>query len=234
MASIVFEHASCQYAATEPPAVADLDLVIADGELLVLCGTAGSGKSTVLRMLAGLVPVTGGRVLLDGEEVGSRPDWSSRVSMVFQNYSLYPYLTVDQNIALPLTQRGVTKAEIAAEVGTVADILDLKGVLGRNVTVLSAGQRIRVAMARGLIRRPAVLLMDEPLANLEPDIRGELAELIVTAQERHGITSLYTTCDFTEALAVGGRVALLDEGTLQAIGTPDQLASSTTDPESKP
>ena len=233
MASIVFEHASCQYAATEPPAVADLDLVIDDGELLVLCGPAGSGKSTVLRMLAGLAPVTGGRVLIDGDEVGARPD-SSLVSMVFQNYSLYPNLTVDQNIALPLTQRGDTKGEIAAKVAKVADVLDLKAVLGQHATVLSAGQRIRVAMARGLVRQPVVLLMDEPLANLEVGIRGELAELMVTAQERHGITSLYATSDLNEAVAVGDRVALLDEGVLQTVGTPDQLASSTTNPESMP
>jgi ABC-type sugar transport system ATPase subunit len=234
MAKIVFEHASCQYAATESPAVADLDLVINDGELLVLCGPAGSGKSTVLRMLAGLVPVTRGRVLIDGDEVGSRPDWSSLVSMVFQNYSLYPNLTVDQNIALPLTQRGDTKREIAAEVAKVADVLDLTGVLGQNATGLSAGQRIRVAMARGLVRRPAVLLMDEPLANLEVGIRGELAELMVTAQERHGITSLYATSDLNEAVAVGDRVALLDEGILQTLAKPDQLADSPSHPESTP
>ena len=234
MANIVFEHASCQYAATEPPAVADLDLVINDGELVVLCGPAGSGKSTVLRMLAGLVPVTGGRVLINGDEVGSRPGRSSLVSMVFQNYSLYPNLTVDQNIALPLTQRGDTKAEIAAEVAKVADILDLKGVLGKNATVLSAGQRIRVAMGRGLVRRPAVLLMDEPLANLEPGIRAELTELIVTAHKRHGITSLYATSDLTEAAAVADRVALLDQGTLQALATPDQLAAAKAHPQSTP
>jgi ABC-type sugar transport system ATPase subunit len=227
MANIVFEHASCAYAASESPAVADLDLVIDDGELLALCGPAGSGKSTVLRMLAGLVPVTGGRVLIDGDEVGARAD-SPLVSMVFQNYSLYPNLTVDQNIALPLTQRGDTKGEIAAEVAKVADVLDLAGVLGQNATVLSAGQRIRVAMARGLVRRPMVLLLDEPLANLEPAIRGELTELIVTAQERHGITSLYATSDFNEAIAVGDRVALLDDGALQALGTSDQLSGRPT------
>jgi multiple sugar transport system ATP-binding protein len=233
MANIAFEHASCQYAATEPPAVADLDLVIDDGELFVLCGPAGSGKSTVLRMLAGLAPVTGGRVLIDGDEVGARSD-SPLVSMVFQNYSLYPNLTVDQNIALPLTQRGDTKGEIAAKVAKMADLLDLKGVLGQNASVLSAGQRIRVAMARGLVRQPVVLLMDEPLANLEVGIREELTDLIVTAQKRHGITSLYATSDLNEAVAVADRVALLDDGVLRAVGTPDQLASSTTNPESMP
>ena len=150
----------------------------------MLCGPAGSGKSTVLRMLAGLVPVTDGRVLIDADEVGSRPGWSSLVSMVFQNYALYPNLTVDQNIALPLTQRGDTKAEIAAEVAEVADVLDLTGVLGQNATGLSAGQRIRVAMARGMVRRPAVLLMDEPLANLELGVRADLTEFIVTAHKR--------------------------------------------------
>ena len=232
MATIVFEHASCQYAATESPAVADLDLVIGDGEFVVLCGPAGSGKSTVLRMLAGLVPVTAGRVLIDADAVGSRPDWSSLVSMVFQNYSLYPNLTVDQNIALPLTQRGNTKAEIAAEVAEVADVLDLTGVLGQNATGLSAGQRIRVAMARAMVRRPAVLLMDEPLANLELGVRADLTELIVKAQKGRGITSLYATSDFNEALAVGDRVALLEEGTLQAFATPDQLAASQAHPDS--
>jgi len=235
MANIVFEQASCQYAAMDSPAVADLDLVIDDGELFVLCGPAASGKSTVLRMLAGLVPVTGGRVLIDGDEVGSRPDWSSLVGMVFQNYALYPNLTVNQNIALPLTQRGDTKRDIAAEVAQVADVLDLGDVLGQKATVLSAGQRIRVAMARGLVRRPAVLLMDEPLANLEVGIRDELTQMMVTAQERHGITSVYATSDFNEAVAVGDRVALLDDGALQALGTPDQLsARPTTHIESRP
>ncbi len=224
MADIVFEQVTCRYPGTATPAVSELDLAIANGELLVVCGAAESGKSTVLRLLAGLVPVTSGRILVGGHELTD--DQAPAMSLVFQNYSLYPNLTVAQNIGLPLARQGLAKKEVARRAAEAAEALDLGDVLGRSGGEMSAGQRIRVALARGLVREPAALLMDEPLANLEPGIRAEVAQLMIDAQRRHGITTIYASSDPEEALGLGDRVALLENGVLQEVVAAQDLAEA--------
>lgn len=224
MADIVFEQVTCHYPAAAEPAVSELDLTIADGELFVVCGGAEAGKSTVLRMLAGLVPLTSGRILVGGREL--TPGDEPVMSLVFQNYALYPNLTVAQNIGTPLSGQGLSKKEVARRVAVAADRLDLGDVLKSSGEVMSAGQRIRVALARALVREPAALLMDEPLANLEPAIRAEVAQLIVEAQPRHGITTVYASADLEEALALGHRVGLLEQGVLQEVAVPQDLAEA--------
>ena len=224
MADIVFDHVTCRYPGTATPAVFELDLAIPDGELLAVCGAAESGKSTMLRMLAGLVPVTSGRILVGGHELTDNK--APAMSLVFQNYSIYPHLTVAQNIGLPLAQQRVAKKEVARRVAEAAAHLDLGDLLSRSGDEMSAGQRIRVALARGLVREPAALLMDEPLANLEPAIRAEIAQLMIDAQRRHGVTTVYTSSDPEEALALGDRVALLEGGALREVVVPRDLAES--------
>lgn len=221
MADIVFEHVTCHYPGAVEPAVSELDLSIADGELYVVCGAPESGKSTVLRMLAGLVPPTSGRILVGGREL--TPDDEPVMSLVFQNYALYPNLTVAQNIATPLSGLGLEKKEVARRVKEAAAQLDLDDVRKRSGEEMSPGQRIRVALARALVREPAALLMDEPLANLEPAIRAEVAQLIVEAKRRHGITTVYASADLEEALGLGDRVALLENGVLQEVAVPQEL-----------
>ena len=224
MSDVVFERVSCQYVGAPRPAISGFDLAVADGELLVLCGATESGKSTVLRMLAGLVPPTDGRILVNGVDiaVGEPP----HVGLVFQNYALYPNLTVGQNIGLPLTQAGEAKRTVSERVARTAEHLDLTGLLGRNAAALSAGLRTRVALARGLVREPDVMLMDDPLANLQPEIRDEVAEMLVAAQQRHRITTLYASADADEALKLGDRVALLENGVLRDVVTPDQVGAA--------
>lgn len=221
MADVTFERVSCRYSGADGFALTDLNLDIADGELFVICGATESGKSTVLRLLAGLVPLNEGRILVGGREIGEGEH--PEVGMVFQNYSIYPNLTVSDNIGLPLRKEGLPKATISERVAEVATMLDLGDLLGRQGGVLTAGQRIRVALARGLVRQPAVLLMDEPLANLEAGIHAEVAELLATAQRRHGVTTLYATADPDEALGLGQRVALLENGKLQEVVVPAEL-----------
>lgn len=218
MAEVRFENVSCRYAAARHPAVSDLDLTLADGELLALCGAPESGKSTVLRLLAGLVPVTSGRILVGQHEVTDPA--APPVVLLFQNYALYPNLSVAQNIALPLTQEGMDKRMTADRTAEVAELVGLTGLLRRGGGTLTAGERIRVGLARALVREPAALLMDEPLANLQPDIRDEVAELLVTAQRIRKITTVYATADADEALAIGDRVALLEAGVLREVVVP--------------
>ena len=224
MVDIVFEQVTCHYPGATAPAVSGLDLTIADGELLVVCGADGAGKSTLLRMLAGLVPVTSGRILVGGREITQ--DHQPVMSLVFQNYALYPHLTVAQNVALPLSGLRLAKKEVARRVGDAAARLDLGDVLNRTGGDLSAGQRIRVALARGLVQEPAALLMDEPLANLESEVRAEVTQLIVDAQRQHRLTTVYASADPDEALALGDRVVLLEQGVLHQVAVPRQRVES--------
>ena len=223
MSDVVFEQVSCQYAGARTPAIRELDLAVTDGELFVLCGAPESGKSTVLRMLAGLVQPTDGQILVGGRDIatGDPPE----VSMVFQNYALYPNLTVHQNIGLPLAKAGVAKRTVTDRVAQAAAHLELADMLGRRAAALSAGQRIRVALARGLVREPAVMLMDDPVANLQPEIRIEVMEMLVTAQQRHRTTTLYASSDADEALKLGDRVGLLDAGVLREVVVPSEMGA---------
>ncbi|MDZ5663376.1 ABC transporter ATP-binding protein [Nocardioides sp. S-58] len=221
MADIRFANVTCCYAGAHEPAVSGLDLTVTDGELLALYGPPASGKSTVLRILTGLVPVTSGRVLVGGRELAD-PSVGPMV-LVFQNYALQPSLTVLENIGLPLALQRVGKKDVAQRASDAADRVDLTGVLRRRGGTLTTGQRIRVALARALVQNPAALLLDEPLANLQPSLRSEVAELVTSAQQSLGITTVYVTEDPQEAVAIGDRVALLEAGVLREVAAPADL-----------
>jgi len=220
MAEVHFEAAACVYPGERDAAVSPMTLTIGDGELFVLLGSVGAGKTTVLRMVAGLAAVTDGVVRVGGTDVdGPRDD----VALVFQNYALYPNLSVTENIAAPLRSAGVEKGRVRARVAEVAGPLELEDLLRHGVNGLSASQRMRVALARGLVRRPSVLLMDEPLANLTPAVRAEVRQSLVAAQEAVGVTTLYATDDPVEALGIAHRVGVLDESLLHQCDEPRRL-----------
>jgi multiple sugar transport system ATP-binding protein len=223
MAEVEFEQATKAYPGTAAAAVDALDLQVYDGELLVLVGPSGSGKSTALRMLAGLEDVDAGAVLIGGEDVTDLPAKDRDVAMVFQNYSLYPYLDVAANIAFPLKMAGVKKRERERRVHEIADLLDLTAYLGRKPSQLSGGQRQRVAMGRAIVREPSAFLMDEPLSNLDAQLRVQMRAEIAALQKRLGVTTVFVTHDQVEAMTMGHRVAVLRDGRLQQCDTPRAL-----------
>jgi multiple sugar transport system ATP-binding protein len=223
MAEVRFEQATKAYPGTDAPAVDALDLDIADGELMVLVGPSGSGKSTALRMLAGLEEVDAGAVLIAGEDVTDLPAKDRDVAMVFQNYSLYPYLDVAANIAFPLKMAGVRAAERERRVRAIAELLDLTPYLARKPSQLSGGQRQRVAMGRAIVREPSAFLMDEPLSNLDAQLRVQMRAEIAALQRRLGVTTVFVTHDQVEAMTMGHRVAVLRDGRLQQCDTPRLL-----------
>ena len=204
-------------------AVTSLSLDISDGEFVVLVGPSGCGKSTLLRMLAGLEAITAGEILVDGEVVNQVHPRDRDVAMVFQNYALYPHMTVFANIAFPLRQARVGAAEIRRQVEEVAETLELTEQLKRRPAALSGGQRQRVAIGRAIVRQPKAFLLDEPLSNLDAKLRvqmrGELAQLHATL----GVTTVFVTHDQTEAMTLGERVAVLNDGELRQVGTPQEL-----------
>jgi len=203
--------------------VRDLSLAVEAGELLVLVGPSGSGKSTVLRLLAGLEEVSGGEIRFDGTVVNDRSPQERNVAMVFQNYALYPHMTVRANLAFPLRMRRLAKREITTKVDRVAEMLGLAELLDRRPAQLSGGQRQRVAMGRALVRDPALFLMDEPLSNLDARLRAEIRAEIAALVRRTGITTVYVTHDQVEAMTLGQRVAVLHAGRLHQVGTPQEL-----------
>jgi len=223
MAAITFDHATVQYRGAALPAVDALDLDIADGELLVLVGPSGCGKSTALRMVAGLEELTGGAIRIGGRDVTRLPPKERDVAMVFQNYALYPHLTVADNIGFALMLAGMKKAEIRRRVQEAARILDLEGDLDRKPEALSGGQRQRVAMGRAIVRNPQAFLMDEPLSNLDAGLRVQTRTEIAALQRRLGVTTVYVTHDQLEAMSIGDRVAVLKDGHLQQVDTPRDL-----------
>ena len=203
--------------------VKGLDLEVDDGEFLVLLGASGSGKTTALRMIAGLESVTSGRVLIGERDVTDVLPKYRDVAMVFQSYALYPHMTVFANIAYPLTVRNQPKAEIEESVKDVARQVQLDMLLERYPRQLSGGQRQRVALARAMIRRPAAFLMDEPLSNLDAKLRGYMRAELKHMQRQLGITTIYVTHDQVEAMTLARRVALLEKGVLQQLDTPVNL-----------
>ena len=223
MAGVRYEQATRIYAGTDTPAVDALDLTIADGEFLVMVGPSGSGKTTALRMLAGLEEVDAGAIFIGDRDVTDVAPKSRDVAMVFQNYALYPYLTVEANIAFPLKLARVDKAERAKRVREVARMLDLEPYLQRKPGQLSGGQRQRVAMGRAIIREPSVFLMDEPLSNLDAKLRVQTRAEIASLQARLGTTTVYVTHDQSEAMTLGHRVAVLHEAKLQQCDAPRAL-----------
>ncbi|HSP70972.1 MAG TPA: ABC transporter ATP-binding protein [Gaiellaceae bacterium] len=220
MADVRYAEATRIYPGTEMPAVDRLDLHIEDGEFMVLVGPSGSGKTTALRMLAGLEEIDAGSVFIGERDVSDVPPKERDISMVFQNYALYPYLTVAANIGFPLRIARVKKSEREQRVREVAKLLGLTEFLDRKPAQLSGGQRQRVAMGRAIVRVPSVFLMDEPLSNLDAKLRVQMRADIAALQADFGITTVYVTHDQAEAMTLGHRVAVLQEGQLQQCGPP--------------
>ncbi|MET9331908.1 sn-glycerol-3-phosphate ABC transporter ATP-binding protein UgpC [Streptomyces cellulosae] len=223
MATVTFDKATRIYPGSTKPAVDALDIEIADGEFLVLVGPSGCGKSTSLRMLAGLEDVNGGAIRIGDRDVTHLPPKDRDIAMVFQNYALYPHMTVADNMGFALKIAGVNKAEIRRKVEEAAKILDLTEYLDRKPKALSGGQRQRVAMGRAIVREPQVFLMDEPLSNLDAKLRVSTRTQIASLQRRLGITTVYVTHDQVEALTMGDRVAVLKDGLLQQVDTPRNM-----------
>ncbi|CAM3668655.1 ABC transporter ATP-binding protein [Isoptericola cucumis] len=223
MATVTFDHATRIYPGTERPAVDQLNLHVEDGEFLVLVGPSGCGKSTSLRMLAGLEDVNGGSIYIGDRDVTDVQPKDRDIAMVFQNYALYPHMSVADNMGFALKIAGKPKAEIRERVEEAAKILDLTEYLDRKPKALSGGQRQRVAMGRAIVRQPQVFLMDEPLSNLDAKLRVQTRTQIASLQRRLGVTTVYVTHDQTEALTMGDRIAVLKGGLLQQVGTPREM-----------
>jgi multiple sugar transport system ATP-binding protein len=204
-------------------AVDNVSLDVNDGEFMVLLGPSGCGKSTVLRMVAGLEDPTSGVILLDGELANDLPPRDRRIAMVFQDFALYPHMTVGDNIGFPLRLSGVEQGPRGERVADVASALGIGDVLGRKPSQLSGGQRQRVAMGRAIVRRPGLFLMDEPLSNLDSGLRAELRAEISGLVRELGVSTIYVTHDQAEALTMADRVAIMRRGVLQDVGTPTQV-----------
>ncbi|KZF01233.1 sugar ABC transporter ATP-binding protein [Rhodococcus sp. EPR-157] len=223
MASITFDRATRLFPGSDVPAVNSLDLEIADGEFLVLVGPSGCGKSTSLRMLAGLEEVDSGRIFIGGTDVTDSEPKDRDIAMVFQNYALYPHMSVAENMGFALKLAKANKEEIRARVLEAARLLDLEQYLDRKPKALSGGQRQRVAMGRAIVRQPQVFLMDEPLSNLDAKLRVQTRTQIAQLQRRLATTTVYVTHDQVEAMTMGDRVAVLKGGVLQQCASPREL-----------
>jgi multiple sugar transport system ATP-binding protein len=222
MARIVLDHVTKVFG-SDVLAVDDVTLEIGDGEFMVLVGPSGCGKSTILRLLAGLEDVTAGEIYIGDEQVTDLPPKQRDVAMVFQNYALYPHMTVEQNIGFGLKLRGTPTGEMRSRVREAAGILGLKPYLSRKPAELSGGQRQRVAMGRAMVREPKAFLLDEPLSNLDAKLRVQMRAELARLHDRLGTTSVYVTHDQVEAMTLGQRVAVLKDGVLQQVDTPQAL-----------
>ena len=201
----------------------NVDLSINDKEFLVLVGSSGCGKSTILRMIAGLEDITNGEIFIEGKCVNNIHPKDRDIAFVFQNYALYPHMSVYENMAFPLKMRKLTKQEIDKKVKEAAEILDLTELLNRKPKQLSGGQRQRVALGRAIVRNPKVFLMDEPLSNLDAKLRVQMRAEIKKLHQKLQTTFIYVTHDQTEALTMGDRIAVIDKGVIQQIGTPQEV-----------
>lgn len=204
-------------------AVDGVELEIQDGELLVLLGPSGSGKTTLMRLCAGLEQPTAGEIAIDGETVNDVPPRKRGIAMVFQSYALYPHKTVFKNIAFPLSVEGMDKVEIKRKVEWAAGLLGIGHLLERSPSQISGGERQRVAIARALVRRPRVLLMDEPLSNLDAKVRHTARDELKKFQREINVTTIYVTHDQVEAMGLGDRIAVMNHGVVRQIGTPDEI-----------
>ncbi|MGO3361835.1 MAG: ABC transporter ATP-binding protein [Corynebacterium sp.] len=223
MADVVFSHVDIRYPGATSPTVPDLNLTIGDGEFLVLVGPSGCGKSTILRSLAGLEPTSAGSISISGRDVTGVEPGDRDIAMVFQDYALYPHMSVRENMGFALSIAKRPKAEIEDRVQRAAELLDLGDYLDRKPKDLSGGQRQRVAMGRAIVREPQVFLMDEPLSNLDAKLRVQTRAQIVKLQHDLGVTTVYVTHDQVEAMTMGDRVAVLESGELQQVDTPQEL-----------
>jgi multiple sugar transport system ATP-binding protein len=220
VAVITVDKLTKRYAGGSNPAVADVSFTVADREFMVLLGPSGCGKSTVLRMIAGLEPISAGTVSIDGRVVNDVPAKSRDIAMVFQSYALYPHMSVYDNLAFGLRRRSVERAEIARRVEAAAAKLRLTEFLGRKPYALSGGQRQRVALGRAIVRDPKLFLFDEPLSNLDAALRVTTRNELIRQQREIGTTSIYVTHDQVEAMTMGDRVCIMNEGRVVQIGAP--------------
>lgn len=220
MATVEYKEATRVYPGTDHAAVNKLDLEIGDGEFMVLVGPSGCGKSTSLRMLAGLEEVNAGSIWIGDRDVTDLPPKDRDIAMVFQNYALYPHMTVADNMGFALKMQNVPKAERQQRVLEAAKLLGLEDFLNRKPKALSGGQRQRVAMGRAIVRNPQVFLMDEPLSNLDAKLRVQTRTQIAALQQRLGVTTVYVTHDQVEAMTMGDRVAVMSDGVLQQVDSP--------------
>ncbi len=221
MASVTYDHVTKQFDGTV--AVKDLTIEVSDGEFLVLVGPSGCGKSTALRMLAGLEEISDGRIMIGERVVNNLAPGARDIAMVFQSYALYPHMTVYDNLAFGLRNQSLPKQEIDARVRRAAEILGLEQMLKRKPKQLSGGQRQRVALGRAIVREPAAFLMDEPLSNLDAQLRVATRAEILKLQDNLGTTTIYVTHDQVEAMTMGDRIAVMNLGVLQQIGSPEDL-----------
>ena len=220
MAVVQIEKLTKRYDGGAEPAVRDVSLIVAEGEFMVLLGPSGCGKSSVLRMIAGLEPITAGTVSIDGRVVNHVPARDRDIAMVFQSYALYPHMTVYQNLAFGLRRRSVPSAEIERRVKSAANRLGLSPFLGRKPHALSGGQRQRVALGRAIVRDPKVFLFDEPLSNLDAALRVSTRNELIKQQNEIGITTIYVTHDQVEAMTMGHRICIMDKGEVIQVGRP--------------
>jgi multiple sugar transport system ATP-binding protein len=221
MAGVTYDHVWKRFDSTE--AVKDLTIEIQDGEFMVLVGPSGCGKSTALRMLAGLERLSDGRIMIGDRIVNNVQPSKRDVAMVFQSYALYPHMTVFDNLAFGLRNKGVSRKDTDERVRRAAEILQMSDLLKRKPKQLSGGQRQRVALGRAIVREPAVFLMDEPLSNLDAKLRVETRAEILKLQQRLGTTTIYVTHDQVEAMTMGHRIAVMEAGQLRQVGTPEEL-----------
>jgi len=222
MATLTFDHVTKRFASDVVP-VNDLNLTISDGEFLVLVGPSGCGKTTALRCVAGLESISEGNLLIGERVVNDVPPKDRDIAMVFQSYALYPHMSVYDNLAFGLKLRKTSKADIDRRVKEAAGILALDRLLDRKPKALSGGQRQRVALGRAIVREPKVFLMDEPLSNLDAKLRVQTRAEIARLHQRLGTTTMYVTHDQVEAMTMGDRIAVMLDGVLQQVGTPQQL-----------
>ena len=222
MAQVVLDHVTKVFD-DQVMAVDDLTLTVGDGEFIILVGPSGCGKTTALRMLAGLEKVTSGRIAIDGRVINDVSPRDRDIAMVFQNYALYPHMTVFRNLAFGLRQRKVPSREIDRRVHEVSEILGLEDLLKRRPAQLSGGQRQRVAMGRALVREPKAFLLDEPLSNLDAKLRVQMRAELKRLHQRLGVTTIYVTHDQVEAMTLGDRIAVLSGGKLQQLGPPQDV-----------
>jgi multiple sugar transport system ATP-binding protein len=221
MATIKFDKVYITYPDQDEPTVKDFNLDIKDGEFIVIVGPSGCGKSTTLRALAGLEPVSSGKIYINNKDVTNLAPKDRDIAMVFQNYALYPHMTVEKNIGFALKIKGIKKDVIKQKVKETAELLGLTEYLNKKPKQLSGGQRQRVAMGRAIVRKPHVFLMDEPLSNLDTKLRVSTRTQIASLQDKLQVSTVYVTHDQTEAMTMGDRIIVMKDGIIQQIGTPD-------------
>ncbi len=226
--SVSCRHLRLSYGSTE--VLKDVNLDIAPGEFFALLGPSGSGKSTLLRAIAGFNPHQHGELLIDGVDITGQQPWERNIGMVFQSYALWPHMSVWDNVAFGLVERKVAKAELKARVGAALETVGLSGFAERRPNQLSGGQQQRVALARTIVIEPQVLLLDEPLSNLDKTLRVQMRQELLALQRRLGITTIFVTHDQEEAMSTADRMAVLDQGVVQQVGTPTALYDEPVNP----